>query len=367
MKRGKKQYLFCPGPVNVAANVLQAAIDNEIGHRELEFSDLFRRLQKNLLLLFEIKSKTAYLPLIITGSGTAANEAVLSSIAPNKRVLVLANGAFGERLYDIARIHNRHTAVLNFGWATPIDLSKVKQYIHTKKIDCIVMVHHETSTGMLNPIDLVGALAKRHKQLFIVDAISSAGAEKIALEQWNIGFVTTSSSKAIASLPGLSIIIGKITEFEKLKNTKPTIAYLNLYKFYHYAKMLSQTPNTPAIQLFFALDQAIANVLNFGVGESRKQLAKRASHLRAGLKKLGLIFLIDENHMSNALVTVSIPPSITIALLQKELRERNIIVYNGKGPLTDKVFQIATMGEISLRNIDRLLRALASILKRDNH
>lgn len=364
MKRGKKQYLFCPGPVNVAANVLRASTAYEIGHREAEFSDLFLRLQNNLLTLFEVKNKATYLPVIITGSGTAANEAVLSSIGASKRVLVLANGAFGERLYAIAKLHNPHTVELNFGWGKPIDIVRVERYIQTKNIDCVAMVHHETSTGMLNPIADVGKLTKRHKILFIMDAISSAAAEKIAIETWNIGFLTTSSSKAIASLPGLSVVIGKKAEFEKLRNTKAKTSYLDLYKFYSFATELSQTPNTPAVHLFFALDQAVTNILRVGVGRHREQLKKRATSLRAGLSKLGLSFLIPDKQMSNVLTTVHIPSYLTFAHLQKELRKRNIIVYNGKGPLADKVFQVANMGEITLRDIDMLLRVLGDILQR---
>lgn len=364
MMRRKKQYLFCPGPVNVAANVLQAAIDNEIGHREAEFSDLFRRTQNNLLSLFEVKNKAIYFPVIITGSGSAANEAVLSSIGPNKRVLVLANGAFGERLFSLSKLHNPHTLELKFGWGKPIDVARVERYIRTKNIDCVAMVHHETSTGMLNPIADIGKLTKRHKILFIVDAISSAASEKIAIEMWNIGFLTTSSSKAIASLPGLSVVIGKKAEFEKLKNTKAKTVYLDLYKFYCFAIELFQTPNTPAVQLFFALDQAITNILRVGVWGYRERMKQRALFLRAGLRKLGLSFLIPDEQMSNVLTTVHMPSYLTFAQLQKELRKRNIIVYNGKGPLADKVFQVANMGEITLRDIDMLLRVLGDILKR---
>lgn len=364
MMRRKKQYLFCPGPVNVAQNVRQAAADNEIGHRESEFCELFVGLQKKLLSLFEIKNKKAYCPIIITGSGTAANEAVLSSLPGEKHVLILSNGAFGERLYDIAFLHNSETTILNFGWGIPIDVALIEQYIRTKPVDTIVMVHHETSTGMLNPIADVGKLSKRYNALFIVDAISSVASEKIELERWNIGFLTTSSSKAISSLPGLSVVVGKQTEFEKLKKTKAKTAYLDLYKFYSFATTLSQTPNTPAVQLFFALDQAIANILRIGVGRYRKQLKKRANALRLGLKKLGLTFLIPEEYMGNVLTSVHVPSSITVLELQNKLRKRNIVVYNGKGSLADKVFQIANMGEITLRDIDMLLRVLGDILKR---
>ncbi len=358
----KKQYLFCPGPVNVAENIKQAVVENEIGHREAEFVSLMLRLREKLLKFFEVKNTNAYFPIVITGSGTAANETVFSSLG-NPSVLVLTNGEFGNRLFEISKLHNKRTYKLDFDWGRPIEVKKVEAFLKKKKIGVIAMVHHETSIGILNPAAKIGALAKKYKALFVMDAVSSAGAEKIDLEKWHISFCTTSSSKAIGSLPGLSLVIGKTTEFEKLKDVPVKVMYLNLYKFYHYAKTIAQTPNTPAVQLFFAIEQAITNILREGVEKRRKKVSELSTQLRTGLKKMGFQFLIDEASMSNTLTTVKLPEFLDITTLQRYLKSKGIIVYNGKGPFKDKVFQVANIGEVNKLDIMIFLDVMKTLIQ----
>ena len=182
--------------VNIASNVKKATIANEIGHREPEFSTLLRNVNRKLLEVFEVQTKKLYHPVLITGSGTAANEAILASVIGNRSILIVSNGEFGERLIKISQLHNKKTKSIKFGWAEQINLEKIEKFIESNKIEVLMMAHHETSSGMLNPIDRVGPMTKRLGVQFIVDAVSSAGVEKIDLENWNISFCTTSSGKA---------------------------------------------------------------------------------------------------------------------------------------------------------------------------
>jgi 2-aminoethylphosphonate-pyruvate transaminase len=371
MSKSKENILFCPGPVNVAQNVWQS-LYNHIGHREEEFSELMARLNQRVLDMFEISHQAKYHPLIITGSGTAANETVLSSIGKNKHVLVITNGEFGERLYNISKLHNRNTQQITFNWAEMIDIAKVEKYLQKHKVDLIAMVHHETSTGMLNPVAVVGKLAKKYGVQFFVDTVSSASAEKVDIEKWNITFCSTSSGKAIGALPGIGIIIAEKNALEDLKDTPQKIMYLNLYKLYHYSKTCNQTPNTPAVHLFSALDQALGNILETGVQERRKIIAERAFVLRNGMKRLGMSFLLDEMGeavMSSVLTTVVLPPYLSAESLKRKLKERRIVIYSGKGPLLDKVFQVANIGELTKHDLMYFLHTLEKICleaKRDN-
>ncbi len=358
----KKQLLFCPGPVNVAANVKRTIIEYEIGHREKEFSELLERIQSNLFALYRIKHPEKYHAVVITGSGTAANETVISSVVGNKYILILANGEFGERLFAISSLHNRHTKILKWPWAEKMGLNKIENYLKRHRVDIVAMVHHETSTGMLNPIAEVGALTRKYQKLFIVDTVSSAAAHDIRMENWNIGFATSSASKAIASLPGAAYVVGKKEEFEKLQNIPPRTMYLNLYKFYEYSTKYHQTPNTPAVSTFFALDQALQNVLKVGLTTYQKHLRERAQYLREGMKKMRLEFLIAEGDMSSVLTTIKVPFGIDLEKLRLRLHERNIIIYNGKGPLLGKVFQVANIGDLDAETIDYFLKELGHIL-----
>lgn len=358
-----KYLLFTPGPVNVAENVRSAICREDICHREADFEGLLQSIENKLLRLFEIKNNDDYRAVVITGSGTAANESMLSSVVGNRKILILSNGEFGERLFNISKIYNKNTFLLEFAWGECFDLGKIEAYLKKHEIDVVAMVHHETSSGMLNPLEKVGALAKANGAIFIVDSVSSAGAEVIDMEKCHISFCSSSSSKAICSYSGLSFIVGKTEEFEKLKNLPVKTTYLNLYKFYDYIKNFSQTPNTPAVHLFYALEQALENILSKGVSKHYADLKDKADILRRGMLNLGLNFLIDEKNMCSVLTTVRLPSHIDSMLFSQKLREESIIIYEGKGCFKNKVFQVGNIGELSVADIKFFLDTLKSVLQ----
>ena len=357
-----KYLLFTPGPVNVAENVRVAICKEDICHREADFDRLLQSIEGKLLKLFEVDS-VDYRAVVITGSGTAANESMLSSVVGDKNILILSNGEFGERLHNTSKIHNKNTFLLDFAWGEGFDLAKIEAYLKKHNIDVVAMVHHETSSGMLNPLEKVGALSKANGAMFIVDCVSSAGAEVIDMEKCHISFCSSSSSKAICSYSGLSFVIGRTEEFEKLKNIPAKTTYLNLFKFYTFIKNFSQTPNTPAVQLFYALKQALDNILNNGVSNHYAELKDKANILRRGMLDLGLKFLIDEENMCSVLTTVYIPSHIDVTVLRQKLRDKSIIIYEGKGCFKNQVFQVGNIGEISYADIQFFLGALKNVLQ----
>lgn len=357
-----KYLLFTPGPVNVAENVRTAICKEDICHRETDFDHLLLSIENKLLKLFEIKKSADYRAVVITGSGTAANESILSSVVGNKNILILSNGEFGERLHNISKIHNKNTFLLEASWGESFDLVKIAAYLEKHKIDIVAMVHHETSSGMLNPLEKIGALSKANGAMFIVDCVSSAGAEVIDMEKCHIAFCSSSSSKAICSYSGLSFVIGKTAEFEKLKNIPAKTTYLNLFKFYTFIKYFSQTPNTPAVHLFYALEQALDNILNFGIINHYAELKNKANMLRRGMLDLGLAFLINEENMCSVLTTVHIPAHIDVTTFRQKLRDKSIIIYEGKGCFKNKVFQVGNIGEITEADITFFLNTLKNVL-----
>jgi len=323
-------------------------------------------VEKKLLQILRIKNTTNYRAVFITGSGTAANESMLSSAVGDKNILIISNGEFGERLLHLSEIHNKNTFGLKFNWGEKFNLEKIETSIKKNQIDVIAMVHHETSSGMLNPLEDVGVLSKSYNAVFLVDCISSMGAEPINLEKCNISFCSSSSSKAIASYPGLSFVVAKKKEFEKLEYIQAKTQYLNLYKFYHFMNFISQTPNTPAVPLFFALEQALENILQEGVSNYHRKHLNRANLLRIGMKKLGLKFLLDKTDMCSILTTVYIPEYITVSVLREKLRENKLIIYEGKGVFKNKVFQVGNIGELSSMEIQFFLHSLQKILENIN-
>ena len=355
--RKHKYLLFTPGPVNVAENVRSSMGKSDICHRESDFEDLLLSVENKLMKLFEIKNVNNYSAVFISGSGTAANEAILSSVVGNKNILVLSNGEFGERLHSISQIHNVNTYLLEFPWGKNFELEVIDSFVKKHKIDIIAMVHHETSSGMLNSLSDIGALSKSNGSILFVDCVSSAGAETIDMEKDNIAFCSSSGSKAVGSYSGLSFVIGETVEFEKIKHLPIKTSYLNLYKFYQFSKNKLQTPNTPAIPLFFALDQALENILIEGVANRHSKIRRKAKLLRQGMMKLGLKFLLDQKEMSSVLTNVFIPKNINFKNFRQRLRDEMIIIYEGKGCFKDRIFQVGNIGELSNSDIRYFLSA----------
>lgn len=357
-----KYLLFTPGPVNVAQTLRAAISKEDICHREPDFDNLLRSIEHKLISLFQIRNRARYRAVVITGSGTAANEAILSSVVGKGAILILSNGEFGERLHKTSLIHNKRTHFLEMPWGTPFDVSKIEAYMAAHKIDVVAMVHHETCSGMLNPLAQIGALAKKNGALFVVDGVSSVGAEVIDMEACHIGFVSSSSSKAIGSYPGLSFVVGRKKHFKGLKRHAAKTTYLNLATIYAFLRNHSQTPNTPAVPLFFALEQALTDILREGVIKRYARIKARADQLRVGMRRLNLDFLIDEGDMCSILTTVRMPLTLSVRDLRERLREKSIIIYEGKGCFAGKVFQVGNIGELSDYDIRFFLATLKDVL-----
>ena len=359
----KKLLLFTPGPVNIEKNVRMAICKEDICHREIDFERLLQSIENKLLNLFEVKNISNYRAVVITGSGTAANESILSSVVGEKNILILSNGEFGERLFSISKIHNKKTFLLKFPWGEKFNLEKIEDYLRKYEIAIVAMVHHETSSGMLNPLEQIGALLKTYDVTYIVDCVSSAGAEVIDIEKCHIAFCSSSSSKAIGSHPGLSFVLGKTEEFEKLKNLPAKTTYLNLYKFYHLINTASQTPNTPAVHLFYALEQTLINTLDEEVSIRRANIKSKALFLRERMLELGLKFLIDQRDMCSVLTAVYLPSHIDMDIFRQKLREKSIIIYEGKGCYKNRVFQVGNIGDLSFDDIQFFINSLQEVLQ----
>lgn len=362
--RKRLPVLLTPGPVMLSEKTRMALLHPDICHREQEFSEVLTRIRYNLLSLYGTSNNHRYSCVILTGSGSAANECVLSSTSPMvKKVLVVSNGEFGERLANIADKYTEKDH-LRYRWGQAVRAADVERRLASDAdLGMVCMVHHETSTGMLNPISQVGAIAKRQGRLFFVDAISSLGAETVDVERNGITFCTSAPNKAIGAPPGLSFVCGERSVLERLGDFPSPTSYLDLSRHYQYEEHLMQTPHTPAVHLFFALDAALSEALRDGLEERARRYGRLAKMLRDGLKELGLSSFIPEALMSRVLTTVNLPTGIDPETLHDRLRERGYIVYLGKGELKQKAFQVANMGAISEREVAGFLRALGSTLR----
>lgn len=365
MARFQKKYLFSPGPVLSSERVKRAVLEPDLCHRRREFESLYRGLREKLVRLF--KGNEEYTAVVITGSGTSANESVISSVVKDSEgVLVISNGEFGERLAGLARIYKLPTHQLSFEWGKEIDVEKVEKYLEEQgqRIKLIAMVFHETSTGMINPVRKIGELARRYGKLFFVDAISAIGGEDVNVVEQNIDFCTGVPNKCISGLPGVSFVCFRKDALRGRDEVGQRTDYLCLQSHLELAENLSQTPHTPAVQLFIALDEALEELFEEGLFSRIQRYRRCAAIIREKVRDLGLKILVPDNLASNTVTSIFLPEDIPLDEFIDRLDDKGYIVYPGKGHLKDRnLFQIANMGWIDEEACHRFLKVLERTLE----
>lgn len=357
-------HLFSPGPVMVSDRVRNALLHYDIGHRVPGFEKVIQNIQKNLLKV--CKANDEYTILLITGSGTAANEAVISSyFGQDQQALLLTNGEFGNRLEEMLNIHHIKSTVLRYEYGVKPDLAEVEaQLKKNRKLRAIIMTFQESAASFINPVREVGKLAKRYNKTYIIDAVSALGGEDVDVIRDNIDFCTCSANKCIGSLPGVGIICAKRSRLEEMKNNKPRTAYLNLNRLYEMSEKYHQTVNTPSTTMFFALDAAVQELLEEGIEERIARYKRCAGILREGVKKMGLKMFIDEKDAANTITSVLLPKDIDLDVFVQRMEEKGYTVYPGKGYLKDlNLFQIANMGNIFEEMCPPFLNTMSETLR----
>ena len=354
----KSYKLMVAGPVNPTSSIKSLKQFPAIGHRESEFSDLYKKCKEYLFKLFEANAKH-YEIVIIGGSGTAAMECVMSSVLqPDKRTLVISNGGFGERWKEICDIYKIPHKYLNFGWGNYPNLMQIETILVYMEFEAVIMVHMETSTGMLNPIHEVGKLCKKYKKTFIVDSVCGIEGEQLNMINDNIDFCVASTNKGIGGPPVLGLICCKKS---KLKNLQKRNYYLDLARYLEFGKR-NLTPTTPAIPLFFMLRDTLEDLFKEGLDERYERFKQNNILLKQELKKLGLKFYLKD-HMSNIMTNVLIPKGFAYDYIHDELKKKGYIIYAGKERLHNKVMHIANVGALTKKDIIKFVKTLKKILK----
>lgn len=358
--------LFSPGPIMVKENVREALSHYDICHRGAEFEELFARTTAKINKLF--KADDSYRSVIISGSGTSSNETVLSSIFnEGEKVMLIRNGEFGGRLLEIIQKYDIPLVDCEFEWGEYPDIVKIEEVMAgNPDVKVVAMVYHETCTGMVNPVKVVGDLTKKYNKWFFVDCVSAAAGELIDIVDMNITFATSVGGKCLGAYPGSAYICGKREAFETLKPEMGKNVYLNLAKHYVMAETKNQTPNTPNVNLFWALDVALDNALADGGVEARVARYKEcASILRKGMCDMGLKLLIDdETKMANTVTSVFLPEGRNLKEFLKDMEEKGYVVYSGKGKYEEMgMFQVANMGEIYPADCEEFLKVLKECIK----
>lgn len=350
--------MFVPGPVDVNPEVLAAQAQPMMPHRDKNFEAIFRNASQKAQKVFYTDARI----FIVTASGTGCQEAAIRNLV-QERVLVCVNGAFSQRWYDVATTNGKLADKLEAPWGKAILPEMVAEALKKNSYDTLTLVHNETSTGVMNPIREIAALAHEisPETLVCVDAVSSLAGAKIEMDAWGIDLLLTSSQKALALPPGLSLCgvnERAMTRAEQTPNRGWYFDFVRLEKH----RLKDSTPATPAMSLIYALDMQLDRILAEGLEQRFARHSAMAARSQEWAKQRGWSLFAQEGYRSQTLTVVENPPSFDIAALNKFMAPRGIRLANGYGALKGKTIRIAHMGEIQMSDLEDLLSAMDEFL-----
>jgi 2-aminoethylphosphonate-pyruvate transaminase len=356
--------LLNPGPV-VTSPAVKRALGADVAHRDAAFTELLSRIEDRLYVVFRAAPETHSI-VLLSGSATAVAEAALTTFVPtSRRVLVVSNGAFGERLHEIATVHGLAAAPLHYGWAEPLRVQDITARLDADpEIHSVAVIHHETSVGVLNPIGEIARVVRERGRRFIVDCVSSLGSEDVDVKRDQIDVAIACANKCLHSVAGLAFACVRRELWQEADTFPPRSVYLDLRRYRRFREELGQLPFTPAVAAAYALDAALDELLSEGLTTRIERYRFLARRMRDELTALGLEVQNDHARGASAITCVRCPPYARFEDLYAELRARGYILYDGKGPLRGRVFQVAHMGALSPAVLGGFLAELRSVLER---
>ena len=354
--------LRIPGPTPCPPQALEAMGRQMINHRGGEFGKILNSITGKLKQAFQTKGDV----FVLTGSGTGGLEAaVVNTLSPGDKVLSLASGFFGERFADLAEEYGAEVIRLNFEWGKPVDLKAVEKALKADgDIKAVLVTHNETSTGVTNELKEISAVVKKFDKLLLVDAISSLGCINLPTDDWNCDIVVTASQKGWMVPPGLAMVSVSEKAWQAHAKAKMPHYYWDFSKAKDYLQK-GQTPWTPAISVFYALDVTLDLMLSEGLDNIFARHARVAQTARNGVKSLGLSLFPDEKYASNTVTAVNAADKIDVPkLIQMLQKEYEVILAGGQQKLSGKIFRIGHLGLVYEKDIKSVLEALSKALPR---
>lgn len=352
--------LRIPGPTPCAQEALEAMSRQMINHRGTEFGAILRRVTSGVREVFQTKNDV----FILTTSGTGAMEtAVVNVLSPGDKVLCVSIGAFGDRFAEIAKTYGADVTTLSFEWGKAADPAELDKALSAGRgYKAVLITHNETSTGVTNPLRELAAVARKHDVLIVVDAVSSLSAVPCAVDDWDLDVVVTGSQKGWMVPPALAMISLSERAWKANAVAKMPRYYFDVGKAKSYLEK-DQTPWTPAISVFFALDVALGMMLKEGLDGIFARHKRVGTLTREGVKALGLELLADERFASDTVTAVKVPAGVDGKLLVKTMREEyDTVLAGGQAALMGKIFRIGHLGLVSEGDILACLDALKQAL-----
>ncbi len=355
-----RSILLNPGPVSLSEGVRRAATATDLCHREPEFFNLQDRVRSKLVDVYRLDTGS-WAAVMLGGSGTTALEAMITSLVPRSgKLLVLENGVYGERLSRLAEIHGIAYEKVQHDWMEPWDLEQVTTALGGDTFTHVVAVHHETTTGRLNPINELAQICEDHELDLLLDTVSSFGAEAIPFDVPSLAACAVTANKCLHGIPGLCFVMVKHEQLVQAV-TPPRSLTLDMNLWADHQSRQS-TPFTPSVNAMLAIDVALDELESSGGWETRHARYHRlAGRVGNHLASLGVHSLLPVSDSSCVLRAYRLGDSRTYDDVHDGLKQRGFIVYAGQGPMASEMFRVSTMGDISHYDMERLLAALQTV------
>ena len=356
-----KPNLRIPGPTPVPPDILEAMARPMVNHRGKPFAAIVGRASDRLQDFFLTKEDV----LILTASGTGGLEAaVVNTLSPGDKVLSVSIGAFGDRFGTIAEKYGADVTMLQYEWgqaAQPEDVRKALE--HDAEISAVTVTHNETSSGVTNPLEEIAKVVREFDKLLLVDAISSLGAVPFNMDEWGLDCVVTGSQKGWMVPPGLAFASLSERGWKAYEKSTMPRFYFDLGRARE-SLAKGQTPWTPAVSIFFALDVALEKMEREGLESIYTRHAKMGQMVRDGVKALGLELLCqDERYASNTVTAIKSPEGVDVGELRTLLEdEYEVVVAGGQAKLSGKIFRIGHLGLADEEDLQDALNAIAAAL-----
>src|SRR5580698_8970326 len=350
--------LHIPGPVEVSAKTFQAFCSPMIGHRGQGFKDLYAKIQPQLQQLLY----TRQLVYLSTSSAWGVMEGAVRNLV-RKRVLNCMCGAFSDKWLDVSKRCGKEAEALQVPWGSPIRAAQIEAKLATGQFDALTLIHNETSTGVMSPLQEIAALKKKYPDvMFIVDAVSSMTAVKLEFDALGIDVLLAGTQKAFALPPGLAVFACSPAALAKAATAKDRGYYFDFVEFQKNAEQ-SMTPSTPSIGHIYALSSKLDDFFAEGL-EARYARHQKTNQLtRDWAAKHGFLLFPEKSFESVTLTCVSNGArpggrTVDVAKLQKLVKDQGFLIDGGYGKIKGTTFRLSNMGDETEATMQSLYAAL---------
>ena len=357
-------WLLTPGPLTTSLSVKQAML-HDYGSRDATFIDLNARILDRLVAI--VNGSGSYVTVPLQGSGTFVVEAMIGNFVPaDGRLLILINGAYGQRIAKICDYYKRDYLVQESAEDVPVDTNQLDATLDANPdIGHVVVVHCETTSGILNPIKAVSEIVARHKRSLLIDSMSAFGALPLDVQEIEFDAVVASSNKCLEGAPGMGFCVARESALEQTEGNSPSLV-LDLYDQWRAMQKNRQWRFTPPTHVLLAFDQALTEFeVEGGVAGRGGRYRANCDLLVAGMRAMGFKTLLPDELQAPIIITFHMPtnPEFDFNAFYDGLKDQGYVIYPGKLTVADS-FRMGCIGRIDAEQINGALDAVAQLLTR---